>query len=210
MKKLYLLCFNRNPVGFSGESVGSEYNLGCENCGAPIDLKASLFVKGKFTRPFYETLDGDYLISDELYKHLRHKQLKFTEELKEVSSRNGNPLPYFHLWSSVTLPRLRYEVNPNLSVEPKLVCPICNRSGYFNTLHQEGFVYDDLPKDVLAKSDIFLTWEYFGLYNRVPTSLRKIKYARPQIVVSERFKDVVEDFSVKEICFENVTYTLAE
>lgn len=209
--------FGRN-IGESGESCNSIYSFvdACAECGTGANLKSRLITKkigtSKSKLDFFSTLDDDFIISNELNKKLIDSNL-LIGNLKHIVDYKGNDLPFLHLNPELTFPKAD-KIN-GLITENQ--CSVCKRNGYFNEIiigNLEKKIpskvipvqleYSKIDKHLLNSSDIFNSWECMGLSNSKKERNKIIRYARPLLIVSERFKKVIEDNNIINIKFESI------
>src|SRR6187549_3556919 len=128
----YLITYKTKPIGDSGESTESDYNLAdaCDACGTGAKLTGTLKVSGILDtrKEIFETLAGDFIISGGLYEKIRELYRDF--ELLNVVDTKGRPLKYYHLTSNFLLPRFN-ETSTGFIVDGQ--CQKCRRNGYFNS-----------------------------------------------------------------------------
>lgn len=214
--KYFILGYNNAPIGESGESCKSIYDLqdACAVCGTGAKLVGKLRTKAltKVTKDFFATLDTDYIISERLYEKLVSEKIKIGE-LANIIDYKNNDLPFYHLYTNIFFPVAARK--GGLVIEDQ--CPFCKRNGYFNKViignPQKKIPTQTFPVDlcyslpdieVLNISDFFFTWECMGLSNLVAQGNKVIRYARPLLIVSDKFKDILEKFKVKGVEFEPV------
>jgi hypothetical protein len=131
-------------------------------------------------------------------------------DLKNVIDAKNTLLPYYHLNNTLILPEA---ISKNgLVIEEQ--CPICKRNGYYykltkvndrNTSIPTGITYSSKQIDNMENYDFFFTWECFGLSYLVASSSNIVGFARPLLIVSEKFKNILEKLKVKGLEFEPVT-----
>lgn len=213
--KYFIIKYRAAPKGESGELCGSKYDLSdaCKNCGTGAKLVGNLICRGlsQVKNDFFQTVDRDFLISERLYEFLLSKGIKLGN-LKKVLDTKRRELPFYHLYTELIFPRFLPE-SEGVKVDKKRQCSVCKRDGHFSDvivkpgetiLIPYKLKYKGISKDFLESSDIFFTWECFGLSNLKPSEMRDIRYARPMLIVSERIKEAFEEFKVKKACFEDV------
>lgn len=215
--KFYVIDYVAKSKGESGESCKSTYDLNgsCEHCGTPLKLIAPLITKGlsKINCDFFATLDGDFLISEVLYRLLSDKGVRVQGLRKVVDSRKRE-IPYYHLYAKLNFPKSLL-TSEGLVTERQ--CPVCKRNGYFCDAkigdHKKGIptvitplklMYKGINQDFLGSSDLFHTWEHLGISNLKAEGIKVIRYARPMLIVSERIKIAFEEYGVKDAKFEEV------
>jgi hypothetical protein len=215
--KFYVIDYIAKSKGESGESCKSTYDLNgtCEHCGTPLKLIAPLITKGlsKINCDFFATLDGDFLISEELYRFLSGKGVRVHELRKVVDSRKRE-IPYYHLYTELNFPK-SLPTSEGLVTERQ--CPVCKRNGYFcdakignaamgipTIITPLKLKYKGISQNFLASSDLFHTWEHLGISNLKAEGIKVIRYARPMLIVSEKIKTAFEEYGVKDAKFEEV------
>ncbi len=214
--KYYIISYKKRPLGESGESCKSDYDLSnaCADCGTGAKLTGNIRVKGfsNIKKNFFETLDGDYIISAKLYNLIQENFIDF--ELRQVIDSKNNYLDFYHFKGDAILPRFK-KGSSGFVIEGQ--CQTCKRNGYFTdaeignlekniptVIHPYTLRYDKLDFENY-KSDLILnTWECFGLSNRVATEKYEIRYARPLTIVNERIKDLFERKKLKDIEYEQI------
>lgn len=199
----YLLDYRGALIGKSGESIGSEYTLtnACSECGTGAKYIGNFkFKSDSKNKNFYVTLDGDYIISDEIYNALLQADCKI--EFAETETKRGEKLPYWHMTSEVEFPSVDF--SPSLRVEPLWQCPVCKKNGWIGSnLRENGkthilpflFSYKEVSQQLLNKSDVFVTWECFGKSSIKVEGIFGIGFARPILIVSEKVKNVLTSYS---------------
>ena len=215
--KYYVIEYHAKPKGESGESCKSIYNLedACKNCGTGAKLLGNLTSKGltKINTDFFQTLDWDFLISEQLYKFLRSKGVQITN-LKKVLDSKKNELQFYHLYTEATFPR---SLPSSEGLVTERQCPVCKSNGYFadakigdatkgisTVIAPLRLKYQGISKEFLASSELFNTWEHLGLSNIKAEGTKVIRYARPMLIVSESIKHAFEEYGVKNAVFEEV------
>jgi hypothetical protein len=214
--KYYIITYSNRPIGESGESCNSLYDLrnACESCGTGAELIGNLRVKGfsRIKKDFFETLDGDFIISKGIFGLI--KQIRPDFILQPVIDSKNNVLNFYHLNSSKVLPRFNAK---STGYEIENQCINCKRNGYFNSV-----VIGDLEKKVptivsplcliYRKNDsnlfsnnlILKTWECTGLSNKVANNNKIVRYARPWILVNQTFKDILINAKIEGINYEKI------
>lgn len=214
--RYFIISYKKRALGESGESCKSDYDLSCAciDCGTGAKLTGNLKVKGfsNIRKDFFETLDGDYIISTRLYKLIQKNFNDF--KLMQVIDSKNNPLDFYHFDNRVILPRIN-KGSTGYVIDRQ--CQTCKRNGYFThaeignleksiptIIHPYIFKYykNDLEKH---KTDLILkTWECFGPSNRIATGKYVIRYARPLTIVSEKIKDIFEREEINDIEYEQI------
>ena len=212
----FIISYKKRPLGESGESCESDYDLSkaCFYCGTGAELMGNLKVKGfsSIKKDFFETLDGDYIISARLHNLIK-EHFNYLNLSQVIDSRN-NPLDFYNFTQNVTLPKIKKD-SAGFVIDKQ--CQSCKRNGYFThaeigdlekniptIINPYIFKYDkkDLEKH---KSDLILnTWECFGLSNKNTTGKYVIRYARPLTIVSEKIKDIFDREKLNDIEYEQI------
>jgi hypothetical protein len=211
IEKLYLLTFKGSLHGFSGEVVGSNYDLNdaCKRCGTGATLIGNLLTKKvKANTVFLETLSGDYLIIDELYHNLRLMNAHIEELLPVLDYKSKVQLPYFHFKTHVYFPKMRPDSEGIITEDQ---CPICKQDGFYDDhimgapriIRKYKYNFEEV-KDLLPKSDFFHTWEHFGKSNLVPEGIKVVRYTRPRIIIKDKVKNIFEGLKIKNFVFEEI------
>lgn len=215
--KYYILEFRFNYVGDSGEEVYNNYDIksACQNCGTGAILTGKLYVKGisKTKKEIFYTLAGDTIITESLYHTLLLNNIKLGV-LQKVIDKRGIILPFYHLYTKLSFPK-SLPKSKGLIIEDQ--CTICKQNGYFNDaiigdlekniptyIVPLELYYDKIDEDFLSKSDFFNTWEHMGLSNIKAEGNKVVGYARPMLIISEKFKLVLEDLKIKGLEFSEI------
>lgn len=215
--KYYVIEYHAKPKGESGESCKSIYNLedACKNCGTGAKLVGNLISKGlaKIHTDFFQTLDWDFLISEQLYKFLLSQGVQIAN-LRKVLDSKKNELSFYHLYTELDFPE---SLPSSEGLVTERQCPICKKNGYFcdakigdatkgipTIITPLRLKYEGISKEFLASSELFNTWEHLGLSNLKAEGTKVIRYARPMLIVSERVKKAFEEYGVKNAVFEEV------
>jgi len=221
--KYHIMKYISRPIGESGEdkeSCSNKYDtsIACKVCGTGAKLIGNLRTKGikNIKKNLFSTMDGDIIISDELYIYLNKNNAKIGN-LKCIVDFKGKQLPYFHLTTGFNLPKAN-EIK-GLKIESQ--CPICKRNGYFTdaiignlerniptVIKQLKLRYNKLDNNFLLQSDVFNTWECLGLSNLKKEENKIVRYARPLLVVSENFKELMAYYGIKDLKFEPIESNL--
>lgn len=129
---LFLVTYLGEPKGSSGEEYGTPYDLSaaCKICGTGARVEHALNVKGlkNIKRNVFQTLDGDWLISENFYQLFRKNNVLAHGLKQVVHYKSRHQLPYYHLDADQCLPKC--EEMKGLVVEGK--CQTCKRNGFFN------------------------------------------------------------------------------
>ena len=214
----YRISYKNRPIGESGESCKSKYDLtqACKECGTGATLIGHLRVKGlsKVNKYFLETVDGDYLISKNLYIQIKSSFPQF-KLLQVIDSRN-NFLDYYHLTGNVTLPKFKKDSSGYIIDRQ---CQTCKRNGYFTdaeigdykknmptVVHPYILRYDIADFENIKNEYILNTWECFGLSNKTKNGIHVIRYARPITIVNEDVKNIFDNVKVKGIEYEQIIF----
>ncbi len=214
--QFYLITYSGRPFGESGELCKSNYDLepACIKCGTGAKLKGSLKVKGvsNIKKDFFETLDGDYLISSLLYKKIvdLHPEIELTPAVDTYNKETE----YFHFYSHSILPRFEKK-SSGYVIEDQ--CPQCKRNGYYNdviignpekgnptVVNPVKLYYKESGNPQLSESYLLQTWERLGLSKRTTQDNNVIRYARPWIVVNDDIKGVFESQGLRSIKYEEI------
>ncbi|MEQ9288691.1 MAG: hypothetical protein RIG77_17350 [Cyclobacteriaceae bacterium] len=207
----HLINYELNGHGESGESCNSRYDLttACETCGTGAKLLEPLKVKGlsNCKKHLFRTLDGDWLISSELYK-------SFTSKIKlnliQVENTRNQALEFWHLTTSQILPKADLTSSGFVTENQ---CETCYRNGYFNDaligdLKQGRKTVIKPLKLIYSRidlnADIYQTWEHVGLSNKVASGNKVIRYARPCLVISERLRNLLTETELPHILYQKV------
>lgn len=213
----YIIQYNNRPLGESGEPCKSDYDFStaCNTCGTGAVLSGNLKVKGfsKINMDFFETLDGDYIISKRLYSKIRDS-FKDLALLNVIGMRNKVLIDYFHFTSQIVLPRFQQK-SSGLVIEKQ--CPECMRNGFHNhaiigdinkniptIVSPLNFIYKKCDFENVENSMILKTWECAGLSNKLPGGNFVIRYARPWIIVNQQIRDLLDQEKISSIEYENV------
>lgn len=217
--KYYKITYVGSPKGESGERCKSLYNLdnACQYCGTGAKLVGSLICRGlkNVTRDFFLTVDWDFLISEKFFNFLSLKGA-LLGELKKVTDSKKVELPYYHLYTEFSLPK-SLQSSEGLLIDRQ--CTKCKRDGHFNdykVIKAADHIttetiplrlkYDSSIKEYWGSSDLFRTWEHFGLSSNKNEGIRVIGYARPLLIVSERLKSLFGEFGIKQTEFEEIYF----
>lgn len=215
--KYYVLEYHGEPKGYSGERCKSTYDLSeaCKNCGTGARLVNSLITKGisAIKKPFFMTLSGDFLVSEELYKFLLSKDIRINK-LQKVTDSKKNKLPFYHLYTEIDFPK-SLPTSKGLITERQ--CSVCKKNGYYcdaiigdplngipTILAHLRLIYRGLNKEFLASSELFNSWEHLGVSNLKDEGANIVRYARSMLIVSERIKWNFEGFGVGNAGFEEI------
>jgi hypothetical protein len=129
-----------------------------------------------------------------------------------VIHQTGHILPFYQITSDYYFPKL-LPVSKGIQTENQ--CPTCKRDGHYGVLirnHDNSrniwapleFVYKLNNKSVLEKTDVFYTWEHYGM-SMIPG--RGPFFARPFLLVSELVKNILEKQKIRNMFFTQVQIT---
>jgi hypothetical protein len=214
--KSFLFTYTGKPIGNSGESSGTEYNLNqsCVFCGSGSSTKKNLTVQGlnKQLQDLLQTIDGDYIISENLYNQMILDDIRINF-LSKVVDKTGNFLPFYHLYAKNTLPK----ATKITGLIKESSCEQCKRSGYFNDIKlgdlEKGIptkvfpvelTYEKNVSQLFNHNDIFNSWEEMGVSNNTKKENMVIRYSRPLLIVSEKFKKFMENHKINNLKFEEI------
>jgi len=203
--------------GDSGESYGSTYDLSnaCKACGTGARLVGKLYTKGlkNVDGDYLYTLAGDNLVSKKLYEALVKNDAILNDVSIVLDSKNRDT-SFFYLNPRFSFPKM-LPCSEGLVISDQ--CPICKQNGFFNHVIagslEKGistyvtpfkFYYSGIDNDFLDQSDIFHTWECMGLSNIKAEGNRVVRYARPLLIVSDKVKEVLEQFKIRKILFDEI------
>ena len=214
--RYYIITYNKRPLGESGESCSTNYDLSkaCIDCGTGATLSGNLRAKGlsNINKEFFETIDGDFLISQNIYGLLR-KNFKDFKLTRVIDSQN-NYIDYYHFISTITLPKFN---NNSIGFVIEEQCQTCKRNGYFSDA-KIGDIKKNIPTVVhpyvlrykynnfekYKDEPILNTWECLGISNRGPSNKSNIRYARPLLIVNEKIKDIFNREKLSGILYEQI------
>jgi hypothetical protein len=129
--QFFILTYTGKPLGESGECCNTNYEFAsaCRNCGTGARVIGNLHSKGltKIAKDFFETNDGDTIISAKLKEDMMMSNIKIGKLTKVVDYRIQE-LPYYHLTSEFMMPKATEIIG--LKIEDQ--CNICKQNGYFN------------------------------------------------------------------------------
>lgn len=214
--KYFVLDYNKAAIGESGEACKSIYDLShaCKKCGTGATLQGQLRTirLGKVSKEFFPTLDDDYIISEHLYNYLKEEDVKLGKISQIVNFKNIK-LPFYHLYSTLSLPPAIKK--DGFTIENQ--CNECKRNGYFNTaifsplgsniptkILPYNLHYQSFDMSIFSQTDFAFTWECMGLSNLKAHGNFVVRYARPLLVVSEKFKLTLEKLKIKGVEFEQI------
>jgi hypothetical protein len=214
--RFFILTYTAKPLGESGECCNTDYDLAtaCKNCGTGAKVVGNLHTKGlaKIAKDFFQTNDGDTIISAKLKEDMVMAHIKIGELTKVVDFK-GQELPYYNLTSDFMLPKAT-DIK-GLIVEDQ--CNLCKQNGYFNDVIigniKQGvstiikpveLFYNNVDDKFLRQSDVFLSWEHMGKSNLVAHGKYVVRYARRLLIVSELFYSFLIFKGVKDIKIETI------
>lgn len=212
----YILRYNGMLKGQSGECCKSKYTTdkACKDCGTGAELDGPLITLGlnKVKDDFFETYDGDFVISEDLHRKMIASGLVISA-LHDILDRNKKRLPFIHLNPTISFPKANF--HDGLVIENQ--CTSCMQDGYFNNLVTRnsnsrmlskvaptGLSYHSLDYELLKLSDVFRSWEHMGNSNINVEGNKVLHYARPMLIVSQSFQDFVIHNEVRNIEFEKI------
>jgi hypothetical protein len=214
----FVLTYIGSSVGESGEPVGSVFDLtkACTNCGTGARVVGNLNVKNiETTKHLFTTLDGDSVISQALKDCLEQSNILMGGLYPIVDSKYKE-LPFYHLNPPLYFPKSDPD-SKGLKIENQ--CHICHRDGYFNDVvignlvkgiktevKPLQLVYTSIEEGLLKGSDVFYSWEHMGTSNIKPVGVKVLRYARPLLVISKLMKDLLIEFKVKNVIFEQIIF----
>ena len=142
-------------------------------------------------------MDGDFIVSEELYLKLNTIGLC---NFNKVSLKQGILLSYYHLKSEQTLNKM---MSKSKGIIKEGGCSLCQRDGFFGTKNEDSqfcYTHTDFDENI----NIYETWECFGLSNMVKEGNKVVRYARPRLIVSEEFKNIFEQMNIVNTSFNQV------
>lgn len=203
---IYKIFYKHVSKGESGEICGSKYSLkeACTNCGTGALLINNLRVKGisKVNKDIFATMDRDHLISKNLHFNMEVLGIKFGK-LPLVETTKSELLPFYNLNSQYFLPKFSCKTI-GYEIDNQAQCYLCQQNCYFGIPNIElELHYNELPKELLEKSDIFCTWEHWG-YSFKEDGRHNLKYSKPSLIVTEKFKNAIEKLGIKYVLFSPI------
>jgi hypothetical protein len=202
---LLRLVVDRAPKGTGGPEHGTEYDLSaaCWTCGSGARQISALHVAELPKRgPIFETLGGEYLVSERLRDAILAIQPSGLELREAVDTANGSGTGFFQVLAE-PLPPMEAAT---LGVLREDSCVDCGRDGHFADLEQPmriTYRRAQLPDPLL---DMHFTYEWFG-NSKLRTPFAESVFAHPLLLVSTRvYEDFVEQ-RVPSVKFELVTIT---
>lgn len=183
-----------------------DFSFSCPNCktGAEVipPIKTSKIQLDKCGE-FFFTYSKDLMISEKLYKNLIAQKCNLGHSAI-CYNQNGKKIPYYQLIPEITLPKALTHKGFRQGEH----CPVCKRNNYGRIdLFREGtgIGFEDIefsyPKKLIneiAGHDILYTYEC--VFNSIISPAGEIKVLpRPFILVSDRFKKVLQGHGLKYI-----------
>jgi hypothetical protein len=200
--KFWVLYLSRASQIYGGPGRGTQYDMSeaCPLCGTGARLTGPLILRtGQFPKKadLFPTLDHELIVSPQLSAHLRGAGVTCLGTVQGVRPGNDG---YAVLQRDATLPPFSQRTQ---GYEVERQCPECKRDGHFNIPHVPlQLVYDSVEHNILAY-DVLHTWECFG-NSALRTPFRDSVFASPLHVVSNRFRTLLEEFSVRRMDFDPV------
>lgn len=211
--KFYALFLRSSPHGESGESINTIYDMAnsCKRCGTGAIVIPPLVVKTSYKKELTLTLNDDFLLSENVYNHLKLANVKGVENLYKVLNKRTNTVVYYHLTSPYIFPKM---LPTSEGIQTEDQCTECHRDGYYDKIIMKPFmpsipipaVYKYKIEDVsfLNQSDIYTTWECFCVSNLIASEKYVVGYARPVIIIRENVKLILESLKIKKLEFEPI------
>lgn len=201
--KLLAFSINRAPKGHGGPTYGTKYDLSsaCKACGTGAIQRSSLILKSAEipkNKDIVQTLDDEIIVSSRIKSLLS----KFRGlELRQVEFSNRTTPSLYQLIPKTQLPKMS---DTSKGMVRQNQCSLCNRDGYFHTtkIPFEPH-YDNLAEGLLNKSDIFSTYEHFGI-SRIRENFSDSHLAQPLILVKPTVMNALNDLKIKGLRFEPV------
>jgi hypothetical protein len=210
--KYYKILVNAAEKGLSSEYAGNTFDFtnACEKCFTGTVVKGKHILKEirvAHAYPIFQTLNGDFFISSVLYNLLIDKGISIP--YKQAVTPKGTILNHVQLFSEYTLPKA---LIPEGYVRYKDGCVYCERDRYsrgawLSTIHKARqtvikdicFIYPSEIRELLVKSDVFLTYECVG--NSVIRDGVIKALPKPGIIISDRIKDAFTEFGIKNVSY---------
>ena len=216
--QFFILTYTGKPLGESGECCNTNYDFtkACKKCGTGARVLGNLRTKGltKIGKDFFETIDGDAIISAKFKEDMMMSNIKIGE-LTKIVDYKGPKLPFYHLTSEFMMPKAT-EIK-GLNIEDQ--CNVCNHNGYFNeaiigniklgiptVVKPVELFYNNVDAGFLKQSEVFLSWEHMGKSNLVAHDKYVVRYARPLLIVSELFYNFLTSKGVKNFEVEKINF----
>lgn len=212
MINYFHIIYNAAPKGESSEGCGQSFDLtnACKICGTGAQFIGNTYTKGieKIDHDFFETLDGDYIISHKLYTLLiGHYKIKLGDTLQTVNSRKKF-IPFYHIKPFMKLPKANKL--EGIEIDKGRRCNTCLRESYYNILIKDplgnkvgstAFIYStNIFKQISqGQHDILQSWEYFGESTLSVPATKKPLFARPALLISGKLRDAFEELKLKNI-----------
>lgn len=214
--KYYILTYNGKPIGSSGEDFKTKYNRdsSCKFCGSGAIVDNTLIVHkfNKVLKDIFRTIDGDYIISENLYNQMILNNIQ-VDYLNKITDKEGSVLPFYQLFAKTTLPKA-IDIK-GLIVENK--CIHCKRNGYYNDIKlgdlkagiptkicPVGLTYYDNVTSIIKQEDILNSWEEMGISNLELKENKTLRYSRPLLIVSGKIKELLERNKTKNITLQEI------
>jgi hypothetical protein len=196
----------RSVKGYGGlTGYGNEYDLseGCPRCGTgarrttPLLLKRSELPR---SGDVIETGGGEFLISPGLADVLRGEQVSGLQLDDVLASNNREPLPWLHLSSTFTMPRMSEATEGGAREN---ACPACDRDGYFDSLERPlAIAYSANDVDLATLPELVQTWECFG--NSFLSPPDRARFAQPLLLVGPTLYELLQRQKARRLDFEPV------
>lgn len=216
--QFFILTYSGKPLGESGACCNTTYDFtsACKTCGTGATVLGALRTKGltKISKDFFETTDGDKIISAELHDYMLMSNIKIGDLSKVVNYR-GHELPYYHLTTHYKLPKA--DDIKGLVIEDQ--CNVCKQNGYFNDaiigdikqgvptiVKPVELSYNSIEDAFIRQSDLYLSWEHMGKSNLVAYDKYVVGYARPLLIVSEMFYGFLTSKKIKNVEVEAINF----
>ena len=204
---------DRKPIASGGPRFGTTYDLStaCPRCGtgavqtSPLKLAlAGLPKQGHLAR----TCIGQTLVNFQLAEALRSAGVSGLELRQTRFYRNDEPLPWWQLISSYTMPKMSSLTKGIIrDASPGWGCPSCERDMFVGTVKQPAEIgYGRSEVDPQLLPDVVQTWECFGrsvLHDDPERHLIR-GFAQPLTLVKQKVYEVFRRLSVRRVRFEPV------
>jgi len=194
-----------------GPEFGTTYDLstGCPECGtgavqtSPLMIGLSELPK---RRPVCQTCLGHDLVGPSVAEALRAARVTGLELRQVHLYGNNEPLPWWQMISSFTLPKMdprtRGILHENVRPAP---CPMCSRDGHYDTTEQESEpTYSRADVDVNELPDFVNTWECFG--KSVLKDGHPINIAQPLMFIKPKVMDFFRSLKIRGVGFGPVHF----
>ena len=199
--KLLTFGINRAPKGYGAATYGTKFDLtkACKKCGTGALQKSHLILKSSEipkNKDAIHTLDGEIIVSEKIKNLLR----KFKGlELRQISFVGHKIKPkLYQIIPKIKLPPMSKN-SKGIMIEDQ--CKSCCRGGHFS-MSEAPFEphYDTLDERLLNKSDIFLSYEYFG-NSIIKEKFSDSVFADQLIIVKPSIMKAFKDLKIKETGF---------